>query len=74
MTFGYSGYTSGAILVKNGHYQVSTWEFKGPDASDTTSNAVILELSVGDCVSIILWQGGKVHSSVFSGFLVFPTS
>ncbi|KAM8746503.1 uncharacterized protein AB9X84_014729 [Acanthopagrus schlegelii] len=74
MTFGYSGYTSGAILVKNGHYQVSTWEFKGPDASDTTSNAVILELNVGDCVSISLWQGGKVHSSVFSGFLVFPTS
>ncbi|XP_073331689.1 uncharacterized protein [Pagrus major] len=74
MTFGYCYYTSGAILVKNGHYQVSTWEFKGPDTSDTTSNTVILELNVGETVSIILWRGGKVHSSVFSGFLVFPIS
>ncbi|XP_062300404.1 uncharacterized protein LOC134005495 [Scomber scombrus] len=74
MTFGYSTYyTSGAILVKNGKYQVSTWEFKGPDSSDTTSNTVILELNHRDTVNIILWQGGKINTSVFSGFLVFPT-
>uniref|UniRef100_UPI003AB009EB uncharacterized protein n=1 Tax=Centroberyx gerrardi TaxID=166262 RepID=UPI003AB009EB len=72
MTFGYNTHTSGAILAKNGHYQVSTWEFKGPDASDTTSNTVILNLNVGERISVILWQGGKVHTSVFSGFLVFP--
>ncbi|XP_063324471.1 uncharacterized protein LOC134623221 [Pelmatolapia mariae] len=72
MTFGYYTYTSGAILVKNGHYQVSTWDFTGPDTSDTTSNTVILELDVKDCVNIILWRGGKVHTSVFSGFLIFP--
>ncbi|XP_044197625.1 uncharacterized protein At4g38062-like [Thunnus albacares] len=74
MTFGYNSYTSGAILVKNGRYQVSTWEFTGPDASDTTSNTVILELNANDTVNIILWEGGKIHTSVFSGFLVFPTS
>lgn len=73
-TFGYNSHTSGAILLKNGHYQVSTWESTGPDASDTTSNTVILELSVGETVNIALWNGGKVHASVFSGFLVFPTS
>lgn len=72
MTFGYNSHTSGAILVKNGIYQVSTWEFTGPDASDTTSNSVILEMKTGDCVNIILWQGGKIHMSVFSGFLIFP--
>ncbi|XP_037614129.1 kinesin-like protein KIN-12E [Sebastes umbrosus] len=74
MTFGYNSHTSGAILVKNGHYQVSTWEFTGPDTSDTTSNTVILELNVRETVNIILWDGGKIHTSVFSGFLVFPTS
>ncbi|MED6286583.1 hypothetical protein CHARACLAT_007501 [Characodon lateralis] len=72
MTFGYSSHTSGAILVKNGNYQVSTWEFTGPDISDTTSNSVILEMNAGDSVNIILWQGGKIHTSVFSGFLIFP--
>ncbi|XP_035530863.1 filament-like plant protein 1 [Morone saxatilis] len=73
MTFGYSCYTSGAILVKNGHHQVSTWEFKGPDTSDTTSNTVILELKAEETVNIILWWGGKIHSSVFTGFLIFPS-
>uniref|UniRef100_A0A4W6EJJ6 C1q domain-containing protein n=1 Tax=Lates calcarifer TaxID=8187 RepID=A0A4W6EJJ6_LATCA len=73
MTFGYNSYTSGGILVKNGHYQVSTWEFTGPDTSDTTSNTVILELNVRDCINIILWEGGKIHTGVFSGFLIYPT-
>lgn len=73
MTFGYNSHTSGAILVKNGHYQVSTWEFKGTDTSDTTSNTVILGLNAGETVNIILWRGGKIHTSVFSGFLIFPT-
>ncbi|KAM7366439.1 hypothetical protein PAMP_015877 [Pampus punctatissimus] len=73
MTFGYNTHTSGAILVKNGKYKVSTWEFKGQDTSDTTSNTVILELNVKDTVNIILWEGGKIHTSVFSGFLVFTT-
>ncbi|XP_028261638.1 uncharacterized protein LOC114435882 isoform X2 [Parambassis ranga] len=71
MTFGYSSYTSGAILVKNGIYQVSTWEFQGPDYSDTTSNTVILQLNQDETVNIILWQGGKIHTAVFSGFLLF---
>ncbi|XP_031718769.1 multimerin-2-like [Anarrhichthys ocellatus] len=73
MTFGYNGHTSGAILVKNRHYQVSTWEFTGSDNGDTTSNTVILELNVGETVNVILWKGGKIHTSVFSGFLIFPT-
>ncbi|KAK9518139.1 hypothetical protein VZT92_023456 [Zoarces viviparus] len=73
MTFGYNGHTSGAILVKNRHYQVSTWQFTGSDNSDTTSNTVILELNAGETVNIILWKGGKIHTSVFSGFLIFPT-
>ncbi|KAK9524930.1 hypothetical protein VZT92_017287 [Zoarces viviparus] len=73
MTFGYNGHTSGAVLVKNRHYQVSTWEFSGSDNSDTTSNTVILELNVGETVNVILWKGGKIHKSVFSGFLIFPT-
>lgn len=73
MTFGYNSYISGAILVKNRKYQVSTWEFTGPDASDTTSNTVILELNARDTVNIILWEGGKIHTSVFSGFLVFQS-
>ncbi|KAG8005978.1 Complement C1q-like protein 4 [Nibea albiflora] len=75
MTFGYSCYTSGAILLKNGHLQVSTYEFKGrwdKDISDTTSNSVILDLNVGEAVNIVLWTGGKIYSSVFTGFLIFP--
>ncbi|XP_028261639.1 uncharacterized protein LOC114435882 isoform X3 [Parambassis ranga] len=74
MTFGYNSYTSGAILVKNGIYQVSTWEFKGPDYSDTASNTVILQLNQNDTVNMILWQGGKIHAGVFSGFLLFTVS
>ncbi|XP_031698340.1 multimerin-2-like [Anarrhichthys ocellatus] len=73
MTFGYNGHTSGAVLVKNRHYQVSTWEFTGSDNSDTTSNTVILELNFGETVNVILRKGGKIHKSVFSGFLIFPT-
>ena len=72
MTFGYNRHSSGAILVKNGQYQISTWEFTGLDVSDTTSNTIILELNSGDTVNIILWQGGKIHTGVFSGFLIFP--
>lgn len=73
MTFGYSAHSSGAVLVKNGVYQVSTWEFKGLDTSDTTSNTVILQLNPYDRINIILWEGGKVHTSVFSGFLICVT-
>ncbi|XP_075967261.1 uncharacterized protein LOC142970726 [Anarhichas minor] len=73
MTFGYNGHTSGAMLMKNGNYQVTTWEFTGSDYSDTTSNTVILELNVRETVNVILWNGGKIHKSVFSGFLIFPT-
>ncbi|KAM4536935.1 uncharacterized protein PAE49_021356 isoform 1-T2 [Odontesthes bonariensis] len=73
MTFGHtSSYSSGARLLKNGCTQVSTWESSGPDPSDTTSNTVILELNVNDDVNIVLWQGGKIYTSVFSGFLIFP--
>ncbi|XP_028261666.1 cerebellin-1-like [Parambassis ranga] len=71
MTFGNNTNTSGAILMKNGLHQVSTWESQGPDYSDTTSNTVILQLNQNDTVNMILWQGGKIHTSVFSGFLLF---
>ncbi|KAM6919938.1 uncharacterized protein PEZ65_011977 [Lycodopsis pacificus] len=73
MTFGYNGHTSGAILVKNRRYQVSTWESTGSDNSGTTSNTVILELSVGETVNVNLSKDGKMHKSVFSGFLIFLT-
>ncbi|XP_072232298.1 uncharacterized protein [Leuresthes tenuis] len=73
MTFSFTSiYSSGALLLKNGCVQVSTWECSGSDRSDTTSNTVILELNVKDNVKIILWEGGKIHTSVFSGFLIFP--
>ncbi|XP_059210661.1 uncharacterized protein LOC131989452 [Centropristis striata] len=74
MTFGYNKHMSGAILLKNGQHVVSTMDFPSTDSSDTTSNTVILQLNVGDTVNIKLWQGGKIHTGVFTGFLLFPTA
>lgn len=76
-TFGYGGATSGAILTKNGHLMVSTYEFvSSHDASDMTGNAVVLQLEPGERVSMQLWQHGRVFGvnghNTFSGFLLFP--
>ncbi|CAG5929468.1 unnamed protein product [Menidia menidia] len=72
MTFGYNVRASGAILMRNRRYKVSTWESSSYYHSNTASNTVILELNVRDCISIVLCKGVKIYSGVFSGFLIFP--
>ncbi|XP_068444402.1 cerebellin 11 [Clinocottus analis] len=76
-TYGYNTHNTGAILVKNGALQISTHEGVTVDGSDSSSNAVVLQLAAGDKVSMELWDDGRVFDNMnghttFSGFLVFP--
>ncbi|XP_067436992.1 complement C1q-like protein 4 [Thunnus thynnus] len=75
-TYGYNTHNTGAILMKNGVLQVSTFDFCGADTSDTTSNNVVLQLVAGDKVHLELWENGRVFDNhnahtTFSGFLLF---
>ena len=73
-TWGYTKEAStGAILVKNGKLQISTWAFKGYDETEQTSNSLILPLDAGDTVNIIHWGGvnAQINAATFSGFLLF---
>lgn len=63
--------------MKNGHRQISTYDHRTSDGSDSSSNSAILELDVGDRVYVELWPNGRVYDNwnghtIFSGFLVFP--
>uniref|UniRef100_UPI003AAFF27E cerebellin-1-like n=1 Tax=Centroberyx gerrardi TaxID=166262 RepID=UPI003AAFF27E len=76
-TYGYNTHLMGAILMKNGIRQVSTYEDRSADGSDSSSNAVILQLADGDEVYMELWENARVFDNLnghttFSGFLLFP--
>ncbi|KAL7375362.1 hypothetical protein ABVT39_016146 [Epinephelus coioides] len=76
-TYGYNTHDMGAILMKNGDRQISTYDKPSADGSDSSSNAVVLQLVAGDKVYMELWDNGRVFDNLnghttFSGFLVFP--
>lgn len=76
-TYGYNTHVMGAILMKNGRRQISTYDYPTSDGSDSSSNAAILQLAAGDRVYMELWNNGRVYDNwnghtLFSGFLVFP--
>ncbi|XP_070849357.1 cerebellin-4-like [Chaetodon trifascialis] len=76
-TYGYNSHITGAILMKNGVRQISTYENPSADGSDGGSNAAVLQLAAGDKVYMELWDNGRVFDNLnghttFSGFLVFP--
>uniref|UniRef100_A0A3B5K7Y9 C1q domain-containing protein n=1 Tax=Takifugu rubripes TaxID=31033 RepID=A0A3B5K7Y9_TAKRU len=76
-TYGYNTHVTGAILVKNGILQISTYDFPSNDGSDSSSNSVVLQLHAGDAVHMELWTDGRVFDNqnahtTFSGFLIFP--
>ncbi|XP_030635262.1 cerebellin 11 [Chanos chanos] len=76
-TFGYGTHLMGAILTKNGHHMVSSYDHKSSDSSDTGGNAVVLVLEAGEQVAMKLWENSQVFDNLnghttFSGFLIFP--
>lgn len=63
--------------MKNGRRQISTYDHRSSDGSDSSSNAAILQLSAGDRVYMELWNNGRVYDNwnghtIFNGFLVYP--
>uniref|UniRef100_A0A3P8RRJ1 C1q domain-containing protein n=1 Tax=Amphiprion percula TaxID=161767 RepID=A0A3P8RRJ1_AMPPE len=58
-TYGYNTHTMGAMLMKNNVRQISTYESPTADGSDSSSNAAVLQLAVGDNVHVELWDDGK---------------
>ncbi|KAJ8363056.1 hypothetical protein SKAU_G00118870 [Synaphobranchus kaupii] len=65
------------VLMKNGERTVSIWDKSGQDANDSASNAVVLQLEVGDNVFVQLKANNRVFDDLgyynsFSGFLLFP--
>lgn len=76
-TYGYNTHVMGAILMKNGAHQISTYDNLSVDGSDSCSNAVVLQLAAGDKVYMELWENSRVFDNLnghttFSGFLIFP--
>ncbi|XP_044208506.1 uncharacterized protein LOC122982927 [Thunnus albacares] len=64
-------------LFKNGHLTVTSGDrhTTSKDDEDTVSNGVMLQLEVGDVVSIqvsgVVWDD-QYHRTTFTGFLLFP--
>ncbi|XP_062401248.1 complement C1q-like protein 2 isoform X3 [Sardina pilchardus] len=63
-------------LRKNGERLNSVWDTSTTDGNDNGSNAVVIDLEVGDSVYVELQAGRKVyddamHYNTFSGFLLF---
>lgn len=64
-------------LIKNSNAMVFIGDCKTPstDPEDNASNGVVLQLEVGDVVSVQLsdsvWDD-QYHRTTFSGFLLFP--
>ncbi|XP_022625648.1 complement C1q-like protein 2 [Seriola dumerili] len=76
-SYGYNTHVVGAILMKNAVRQISTYDDPSIDGSDSSSNAVVLQLAAGDTVHMELWDNGRVFDNLnghttFSGFLLFP--
>ncbi|XP_074555471.1 cerebellin 11 [Halichoeres trimaculatus] len=75
-TYGYNTHVVGAILIKNGVHQISTFDYPSDDGSDGSSNSAVLQLAAGDKVHMELWDDGRVFDNLnghttFSGFLIF---
>ena len=75
-TYGYNTHAIGALLMKNGAHQISTYDNVSSDGSDSSSNAAVLKLVAGDKVWMQLWENGRVFDNLnghttFSGFLLF---
>lgn len=75
-TYGYNSHNMGAILIKNGVHQVSIYDHRSADASDSSSNAIVLQLVAGDKVHMELWDDSRVFDNLsghttFSGFVLF---
>ncbi|XP_044196459.1 C1q-related factor-like [Thunnus albacares] len=75
-TYGYNSHNMGAILIKNGVHQVSIYDHRSADASDSSSNAIVLQLVTGDKVHMELWDDSRVFDNLsghttFSGFVLF---
>lgn len=67
-----------ASLKKNGQLLTSVWDTAGPDINDNGSNAVVIQLEVGDHVYVELQENRLVYDdgmgyNTFSGFLLFAT-
>lgn len=65
-------------LVKNGQPMIFTGDRATTlsDLEDNASNGVVLELEVGDVVSVYLFghvRDDQYHRTTFSGFLLFPS-
>lgn len=65
-----------AMLMKNGVNQVSTYDRRSIDSTDSSSNAAALPLNAGDKVHIALAANSRVFDTkhgytTFSGFLLF---
>lgn len=64
-------------IVKNGHLIVTSGDRQTTttDAEDNVSNGVVVQLEVGDVVSVqnigTVWDD-QYHRTTFSGFLLFP--
>lgn len=63
--------------MKNGERQISTYDYPSTDGSDSSGNAVVLQLAKGDRVHMELWDDGRVFDNLnghttFSGFLLSP--
>ncbi|XP_071315258.1 complement C1q tumor necrosis factor-related protein 3-like [Trachinotus anak] len=76
-TYGYNTHIMGAVLMKNTVRQISTYDFPSVDGTDSSSNAVVLQLAADDEVYMELWDNGRVYDNLnghttFSGFLLFP--
>ncbi|KAK6291987.1 hypothetical protein J4Q44_G00377720 [Coregonus suidteri] len=70
-TFGYNSHLTGAILVKGGVHQVLTYDHKFSDSrdSDSTSNAVVLQLDIGEqqeltCRALQHWEGYRTNQTL----------
>uniref|UniRef100_A0AAY3ZWR6 C1q domain-containing protein n=1 Tax=Denticeps clupeoides TaxID=299321 RepID=A0AAY3ZWR6_9TELE len=75
--YGYSTTAAGVSLFKNDERIATAYDHPSKDSTDTASNSALLQLGVGDTVSIRLWADHVIYKSTnnhntFSGFLVFP--
>ncbi|XP_078807898.1 complement C1q-like protein 2 isoform X2 [Oryzias latipes] len=64
-------------LKKNDQLLTSVWDTSGTDGNDMGSNAVVIQLKVGDNVYVELAENRLVYDdgmnyNTFSGFLLFP--
>ncbi|XP_071957232.1 uncharacterized protein [Antedon mediterranea] len=64
-------------LLKNGDHVIGVIDYGPNDSEDSSGNSVVLNLTKGDAVWLLLYDGKEIYSShykftTFSGFLLFP--